>query len=304
MRKISIIILSIVVVLVLFFTLCTFKQRPYEDVVLDRFGRVVETPTKIAYGWHLCLPIDKVVRLDRRLHLYQSGMRQISMSKEPVAIKVFAAWQISDPSLFYRRFKGNDDDAQYFIDSKIPSVVGNLLGDYHLDQVFNVDESKVLTGKMESEVARRVNAEMKDQGIQVAQVGFSRMAFPPSVAKSAYDRMTSERNRNAEMYRSQGASEANRIRAEGDNEATVIRSAAEQKAAALRGEGESEAIKILAEAQTPDAREFYRFWRSLELFKTSLGKGTYVVLTPDDQIMAPMFQAPGSSSRKTELPKP
>lgn len=306
MRRISIIILSFVVLLVLFFTLCTFKERPYEKVVLDRFGRVIESPVRIAYGWYLCLPTDKVVRLDTRLHLYQSSMRQIATrNKEPIAVKVFAAWQISEPSLFYRSFKGSDIDAQAFIDGKITSVVANLISNHELVQVFNTDESKVVTGQMESAVTESVNSQVADQGLHVAQVGFSRMAFPPSVARSTYERMTAERMRNAAIYRSEGDSEATKIRAAGDSEATIIRSAADAKAAALRGEGESEAIKILAEAQTSEARDFYRFWRSLELFKSSLGKGTYVVLTPDDPIVAPMFQVPGGKEpvRRAEASK-
>jgi len=148
---------------------------------------------------------------------------------------------------------------------------------------------------MEAQVTETVNIQMTGQGLHVAQIGFSRMAFPPSVARATYDRMTSDRMRNAARFRSEGESEATKIRAQGDSEAAIIRSAAEREAAAMRGEGESEAIKILAEAQTPEARDFYRFWRSLELFKASLGKGTYVVLTPDDPIVAPMFQVPGST---------
>ncbi len=297
MRKLSITILTIIVVTVLFFTLCTFKKRVYEDVVLDRFGKLIDKPTPIAYGWYLCLPIDKVVRLDTRLHLYQGGLRQISVGSEPLMIKIFAAWKIVDPVRFYRTFGGSDIEAQNFIDTQITSLTSTL-GDCKISDIFNVNENMVKIQTIEEKVRDDATRHMSEQGIALAEVGFARMAFPPSVVQSVYESMSAGRAKVAAEAISEGDAKATDLRAQGASQAEKIRAEADAYAAATRGQGESEAIKILAAAQTPESRDFYRFWRSLELFKASLGKGTYVVLSPDDPIVAPLFQGPNAAGGK------
>ena len=318
MRRTSIIVLSVVTLAVLFVVLCTYTKRPYEAIVLDRFGKIVDNPTNIAYGWYLKWPTDSVVRLDTRLHLHQTMLSQVVMAGgEPISVKAFAAWRIVNPVLFYKRFQGSDEAAANQLDTKVSEQVAAVLGRHHLDELFNATtlvaatqdlsaEHAVAGGatqKMEDEITRAVSTDMAPQGIQVDKVGFSRMAFPPNVAQAVYDRMSQERETLATSYRSQGEAQATQIRALADAQAAKTKADAEQTAAQIMGEGDSDALKLLNDAQkTPDARAFYRFWREMQLLKTSIGKGTYLVLRSDDPVINQLFpmaqQAAGGQAQK------
>jgi membrane protease subunit HflC len=287
------------VVAILFLELCTFVAKPYQTVLLNRFGKIIAKPTRIAYNWYLCWPTDGIIRLDNRLHLYQSANREVTTrAGEPIAIRSFALWHIVNPVLYYQRLPGGTPEVQRYLEQKIDGTVLKVMGQYTLDQMFNVDAAKIKMRQAEQQVKTAVDRQMEPLGLQVVQVGFSRMTFPPSVALQVYDRMSAEREKIASRYLSEGQSQAQAIVAQGEEQAAEIRSKAEETAAAIRGQGDAEAYAILNQAQrTKQARAFYRFWKSLQLFKNSMGRSTYWVLTPENPVTAPLFD----QWRKLEL---
>lgn len=291
MRKFTISIILAAVVGVLFLELCTFVARPYQTVVLARFGKIIAHPTRIAYNWYLCWPTDKVVRMDMRLHLYQSENREVTTSSgDPISLRSFAVWRIVDPVLYYKSLPEGSPEVQRYLNQKIEGTVLKVMGQYSLDQLFNVDATKIKMTQAEDMVGQMVNKDMQQLGLQVVKIGFSRMTFPPQNAVAVYSRMTAEREKIADKYLSQGESQSRSIEAQGEAEAAEIRSEADKKAQEIRGLGDAQAYAILTSSQnTPQARAFYRFWKSLELFKTSMGQSTYWVLTPDNPITAPLF---------------
>jgi membrane protease subunit HflC len=136
-------------------------------------------------------------------------------------------------------------------------------------------------------------AGVDEQGLQIVQVGFSRMAFPPGNAEAVYNRMASERDKQAQAYRTEGTAMANQLRAEGEADATKIRSAAVEKAEQIRGEADQEANRILAGVQSSQsARDFYQFWKKLDFAKGSLTKNAYIVLSTDTDWLNPLFTDP------------
>jgi len=316
MRRILIIAFSVIVLAVLFVVLCTFVRRPYEIVMLDRFGRLVEEPARIAYNWHLKWPTDSIIRIDRRLHLYPSGLQQVNTaSSEPIAVRYVAAWRITNPKLFYTRTGGNDRRAEQNISTQLTALVNSKLGSLPLDAIFNVDESKVQTEKLLEEIRHEANhgaaaagKEHKDapgtqpeatlqgleqQGIEIVKVSFARLAFPPNNAQSIYARMAAERNTLAERFRAEGMKESSNIITAARKEASNIRAGSTAKAQETRGEGDREALKILAGVQTSaEAREFYKFWKAMEFYRASLTKNSVLVLPSNHELLRNLFDAP------------
>jgi len=283
MRRVAIAVLAVVVAVVLFVVLFTFRGRQYEWVMLNRFGKLVENPTTIAYGWHLCWPTDRVVRLDKRLHLYQSALEQTGTGgRETLSVQVFAAWRITEPVRFYQSMGGGSDvEAQKVINTKVMGTAKAKIGERTLEEFFNVDEKQVQTTNLENAVRDEVNADIRknEQGIEVAQVGFARMAFPPEIAGPVYTRMAAERARQAERFKAEGETEATRIRAQADEAALKTRADAGREAAKIRSDADSEALDILAKSQeAPGAMDFYRFMKEIEMFKNSMGPRTILIL--------------------------
>lgn len=319
MRRIAVLILSLVTVFILFFVVATYRVRPYEEVMLERFGSLIpmERQTKLGFGWYLCWPTDKVVRMDKRLHLYRSELKEMPTgSQEPIAVLAFAAWRIKDPMLFYKSYTGSDERANSMIGNTVIGQLGSVLVKRPLDSLFgsnsedpHLTEKSGVTGAtetpaytksptelVEDEITAAVTAEMNKVGIEVVQVGFARLALPPSVADVTYGRMSSERRAQAKKFISEGDSQAVTIRSDGERIASQARNTAQQKAQSIRGAADAEALGILAEAQaTPEAREFYQFWRELELLKNSIGKESYLILRSDLPLSQQLFQKDGKS---------
>ena len=291
MRKLTIGVILVAVVVMLFLELCTVVAKPYQRILLDRFGKIVAHPTRLCYNWYLCWPTDRVIRLDTRLHLYQSDIREVTTAAgEPIGIRSFALWRIIKPVLYVEHLPGGSLEVQRYLNRKIEGAVLKVMGQYRLDQMFNIDPAKIQMVPAEHQIRQSVNKDMEKLGIRVSRVGFSRMTFPPRVALAVYDRMSAEREKIASRYKNEGRSEARAIVAKGQEQATEIRSEAEKKAEVIRGQGDARAYEILSAAEhSPKARLFYRFWKSLQLFKSSMGQSTYWVLTPRNPITAPLF---------------
>lgn len=318
MRRALIGIISAIVLVVLFIVLCTFVKRPYETILLERFGGLVDEQhqVRIMYNWFLKLPTDRVVPIDRRLHLYTGPLQQLTTSqKESISIRTFAAWRISDPVLFYKATNGGSDQrARDIIEQKLQSVVGGILPRHTLDELFNTDETKVQTAKIELQIAESatrgndiaaggatlpatlpgaMQEGLKAQGLDIVEVGFSRMAFPPANADAVYARMQSEFNKQSRTYDAEGRRQVAELSAQGEAEASKIRAEATARAEKIRGEGDALAMKIISDSLTADgAMEFYQYWKSLDFLRASLVKNTILVMSSDSELLRALFLAP------------
>ena len=118
-------------------------------------------------------------------------------------------------------------------------------------------------------------------GIEVIDVRVKRIDLPDDVRSSVYDRMITERNREAQELRSRGEELAIGIRADADRQAVIFEAEAYRDAERIRGEGDAEATGIYAAAYNKDP-EFYAFTRSLNAYKeTFSSKGDVLLLDPD-----------------------
>ena len=115
-------------------------------------------------------------------------------------------------------------------------------------------------------------------GIQLVDVRVKRIDLPSQVSQSVFDRMKSEREREAREHRSTGRELAEKIRATADRQRTVIGANAYRDAQVLRGEGDALAARTYAAAYSADP-EFYAFVRSLEAYRASFSnKGDLLVV--------------------------
>jgi membrane protease subunit HflC len=320
MRRFVIGLFTVVVLGTLFVVLCTFVRRPYEKVVLDRFGNLIEEKDQshIAYNWYMKWPTDGVVRIDTRLHLYTGPLQQVATAKkEPISIRTFAAWHIVDPVKFYKTTGGSDQRARDIMDQKLRGLVQAKLAAHALDDFFNTDEKMVHTEEVEQQVAQEATqgsldsatgerqSGLKDQGLEIVDVGFSRMAFPPTNAEAVYSAMVASLNAEAMKFDADGRAIVTQKQAEAMAEANRIRSEAIAQADAIKGKGDADAAKILADAQAePGAQRFYQYWKSLDFWKNAMSKNTYLVLSTDNPVLRGLFEPPTEQGAATQPARP
>jgi membrane protease subunit HflC len=156
---------------------------------------------------------------------------------------------------------------------------------------------EVVSGQRDAlmtDLTREVNAlALKEFGIKVVDVRVKRVDFPTSTSESIYNRMRTEREREAREHRSQGTEIAETIKAEADREQRVLLAEAYRKAETLRGEGDALATSISAKAFGKDA-EFYKFYRSLQAYRASFSKPTDVMVLKSDSEFLRHMKGPGN----------
>ena len=120
-----------------------------------------------------------------------------------------------------------------------------------------------------------------DIGIEVIDVRVKRIYLPDDVRSSVYDRMITERNREAQELRSRGEELAIGIRADADRQATIFRAEAYRDAEEIRGQGDAMAANIYAEAYQKDP-DWFAFTRSINSYRqTFSNKGDVMLLDPE-----------------------
>ena len=132
-------------------------------------------------------------------------------------------------------------------------------------------------------IAKQVNDEGKEYGVEVVDVRIKRADLPRPNSQSVFARMKAERDREAAEFRAEGAAAANRIRATADREVTVLTAEAVRKSEQLRGEGDGERNRVFADAFGKDP-DFFAFYRSMQAYDTSMkAKDTRMLLSPDSE---------------------
>jgi membrane protease subunit HflC len=164
-------------------------------------------------------------------------------------------------------------------------LLAERINDGLRDQIGNRNLQEVVAGERD-QLMLDLTAELNestavDIGIEVVDVRVKRIDLPDDVRSSVYERMITERNREAQELRSRGEELAIGIRADADRQAVIFEAEAYRDAERIRGEGDAEATSVYAEAYTRDP-EFYAFTRSLNSYReTFSSKGDVLLLDPD-----------------------
>jgi len=94
-------------------------------------------------------------------------------------------------------------------------------------------------------------------------VRIRRADLPEQNSQAVYQRMQTERQREAAEFRAQGSQKSQEIRARADRDVTVLVAETQTKADTIRGEGDAERNRIFAEAYGKDP-DFFAFYRSMQ----------------------------------------
>lgn len=279
MRLTSILILSFVIITLLILINGIFTMKETQQGLVLQFG----DPKKVIQksGLHFKIPfIQNVVRYDNRILEYNLPIEEvIAVDKKRMLIDSFARFKIVDPLEFYKTV-GNETNVRNRLNSNVISSLRRVVGRVPLDELLSSERSNIM-----NRIKIEVNDAASRFGIEVVDVRIRRADLPEANSQAIFDRMISERVREAKEFRAKGAEAAQIIRAEADKDKTVLLAEATRKSEILRGEGDSESISIYADAFERDSN-FYSFYRSMQAYKNVLGEdGTTMILSPDSQFL-------------------
>lgn len=232
--------------------------------VLLRFGEAIQTD--IPAGLHFKVPvIDKVRQFDVRVMTTDLPSKQyLTIEKKPLDVDSYLAWQIADVGEFYRATGGDELRARSLLSSRVDNGLRDEFGVRTMHEVVSGQRDELMHSLRD-----RVNeATMSEFGVKVLDIRVKGIELPQSVSQNVFRRMSTEREKLAQEFRSRGKEAAEGIRADADRQRTVILAEAFATAEETRGEGDGQAAKIYADAYSGD-QEFYKFYRSLEAYKNT-----------------------------------
>jgi membrane protease subunit HflC len=268
-----------------------YTVTPTIQVLVRQFGAIVGDP-KTDPGLYAKAPlIQDIQRIDRRLLDYEvEEFEIIAGDQKRLVVDAYARYKIVNAKTFAQTIPGGEPALRGLLDSLISSEIRGVLS--------SVPLHAVLTDKRDSlmnEITRRVNSKTKEWGVDTVDVRIKRADLPQANSQSVYNRMKTDREREAGQLRAEGDEEKARITATADREVAVIKADAGRTAQITMGEADAEATRIYAQAFSKD-KDFYGFWRRMEAYRQAFGSGgTSMVLTPDTDFFR-YFNAPNAAA--------
>jgi membrane protease subunit HflC len=234
--------------------------------------------------------VDNVYAYDTRLLLLEPPTEQVILGDQKrLEVQPYVRYRIVDPLGFYQALR-TIDQARAQLGQIVNSSLRRELGQVSLAKLLTPERADIV-----ETIRNEVAAKAKPLGLEIDEVRFHRADLPFETSQAIYDRMKSERQREAKELRAQGYEWAQRIQSRADRERTVILSEAQRAATISRGEGDAEASRRLAEAFSADPK-FYQFYRSAQTYRKALAdSGPTLLLSPDASFLRLMTAGPDSA---------
>ena len=282
---------ALLVAIVAYMSLFTVQQT--EQTIVLQFGKPVDVVTDP--GLHFKAPWNSVINIDKRiLDLENPSQEVIASDQKRLVVDAFARYRIKDALRFYQSV-GSIQAANLQLTSLLNAALRRVLGEVTFITVVR-DEREKLMGR----IREQLDHEAGGYGIEVVDVRIRRADLPEQNSQAVYDRMKSERQREAAEFRAQGAQKAQEIRSKADRDVTVIIADANSQAEQTRGVGDAERNRLFAEAYGKDA-DFFAFYRSMTAYESGLKPNdTRFLLRPDSDF----FRYFGNPSGKTATETP
>jgi modulator of FtsH protease HflC len=273
-----------------------FTVHQTRQAIVVRLGEPVRVVTQPGLNWKVPL-IDTVIPIDKRiLDLEAPAQEVIASDQKRLVVDAFARYRIHDPLKFYQTVS-SIEGANSRLSTLLIGALRRVLGEASFIQVVR-DERPQLTSRIREQLDREAVA----FGIDVIDLRIRRADLPEQNSQAVYQRMQTERQREATEFRAQGSQRAQEIRARADRDVTVLIAEATSRAEQIRGEGDAERNRIFAEAFGRDA-DFFAFYRSMQALEAGLKHNdTRMLLKPDSEFFRYFVDPSGKPREGNKTP--
>lgn len=229
---------------------CFFIVRESENAIVIVLGDPKGVVTDA--GLHLKLPWADVVNIDNRNIGYDldEPMEVSDVNQERLTVDAFARYRIVDPLVYYQRVRGGASDASNLRSSGQAAIKGIMqnalrqaLGEVSIDDIVT---------KLRAELMKRIATRMEDEarkfGVEIIDVKITQADYPDDIAQTVYSQMSSARNEEAELIRSEGKRDNTRIQAEANRRRVEILADARRSSLEMQGAADATRNCIFAGA--------------------------------------------------------
>ena len=281
---------AIVVALGIIISVSVFTVRETEQALVLQFGQWQRTASdpgiQFKWAWQSAQKYEK-----RVLSVDPPAEEVLLNDQKRILVDAFARYKITDPLRFFQTVR-TEATFQNRFGNILTSTVKEVVAQQALEDMLSPKRNLIME-KIRDSVAKNTVS----FGIEVVDIRIGRSELPEAVSQNVYDRMRTEREREANLLRAEGEENARRIRATADRQQVEIVAEAEREAQVLRGNGDASRNGILGEAYGQDP-EFFEFFRSLEAYRETFAEpGTTMLLKPDSDFFR-YFNDVGGLSRR------
>jgi modulator of FtsH protease HflC len=280
-----------------------YQVNEADQVIITQFGDPIGAPVT-SPGMHVKVPfVQRANRFEKRFLEWDGNPNQVpTRDKRFIWVDTYARWRIVDPLKFFQRLR-DERGAQSRLDDILDGEVRNAVARYDLIEIvrstnrnpedvpIEAGEERVILDQIQKgrrqihrEILERAATRTSDLGIELLDIRLKRINYVEEVQKDVFARMIAERQRIAELFRSEGEGESARIRGERERELKRIQSEAYRTAEELRGKADAQATDIYADAHGRDA-DFYAFTKTLETYERTIDPKTYFILSTDSELL-------------------
>ncbi len=261
-----------------------------QQALILRFGKIVRTVNTAGLYFRTPFAEDIEFMQKRLLTLEISDKAVQAIDGRRFLVATFAMFKISQPQQFKESVSGNLNTARSRLETRMDAALRRVYGARSFKSALSDERENMM-----NEIQNAVSTEAATLGLELVDVRIKRTDLLPEVSKSTFDRMKSERQKEAAQFRAEGREANLRIKAQADRKATVLVANAERTSEIKRGEGDAERNNIFAKAYGQDP-EFFDFYRSLKAYENALqDNSTTMVLSPDSEF----FRYFGAKTSKT-----
>lgn len=266
-------IIAVIVLVFLFFSSAYIVPEEKQAVVIrtgEPVGTVNTPGGKTGAGLYFRIPfIERVSLIEKRLlDLEMTDEEVLSNDQQRLLVNAYARFHIVDPVRMVER-AGTTDGVRIALEPILNSVLRQELGRRTFEAMLTAERGTALAN-----VRTKLSLQAEQYGAEVIDVQIKRTDLPEGdPLKAAFERMRSDRQREARTIRAQGQRDARIIQAEADAEAARTYATAFGK--------------------DPSFYDFYRAMQSYDVtFDQGEGKGeSSIILSPDNDYLR-QFRAP------------
>jgi membrane protease subunit HflC len=275
--------------------------RETDQVIITQFGKTVGEPI-VTPGIHFKMPVlQKANFFDKRFLEWDGDPNQVpTKDKRFIWVDTYARWRIKDPLLFFQRVR-DERGALSRLDDILDGETRNAIAKHLLVEIVRSTNREYLTSedreageefqslakikfgreKITRSIIEAAAPRALELGIELLDLRLKRINYVEEVQKKIFERMITERKRKADKFRSEGQGEASKILGNKERELKKIQSEAYKIAQEIVGKADAEATAIYAKAydQSKESREFYRFIKTMETYRTTFSEKDWLILS-------------------------
>ena len=260
---------NIIVILILFIAFLTFTGAFFivnetKQALVLQFGDPRKVVTKPGLQFKIPFIQDAVFIDSRLLNLDPQPEEMILSDQKRIIVDSFARYRIVDPLKFFQTVRNEVTFSDRF-GRIINAAVRGVIAQYSLTSLLSEERLKIM-----NQIENQIKINEQSFGVEIVDIRIGRTDLTEQVSNNVYQRMRSEREKEANLLRAEGEELSKEIRASADRQQTVIIAEAERTSSILRGEGDAQKNKILGDAYGLD-EEFFDFLRTMQACKDTFG---------------------------------